>query len=323
MKYNIGITGTGSLIGQGIIKSIKNSEYADQYNLIGFDYFEENVGKHWVDQYYILPDILDETVSEADWLNSLVAKIEAEKLRVLFVGVDFELPILADARAKIEAQTGCSIMVSGANVIEIGNDKYLTYQFLKDNGLFYPETNLPNEVDFESLTFPVIVKPRVGARSVGVYKVNSIDELKDSLAKVKEPIIQEYIGNEDSEYTCGLLYLTEELQNQIVLKRSLKQGNTFISEYSDQFSDKIYNYIKAIGKKLKPYGACNLQLRVNKEGNPILFEINPRHSGTTYMRTLFGYNEVIFILKYLLEKEQISFELKNGKAMRFYEEKLL
>ncbi|MES2808654.1 MAG: ATP-dependent carboxylate-amine ligase, partial [Bacteroidota bacterium] len=38
MKYNIGITGTGSLVGQAIIKSIIRSEYKDDYNLTGFDY---------------------------------------------------------------------------------------------------------------------------------------------------------------------------------------------------------------------------------------------------------------------------------------------
>ena len=53
------------------------------------------------------------------------------------------------------------------------------------------------------------------------------------------------------------------------------------------------------------------------------FEINQRHSGTTYMRALFGYHEVIYILKYVLENKVTNFSLQNGKAMRFYDEKLV
>lgn len=323
MIYNVGITGSGSLIGQGIIKSIKNSKYAVNYKLIGFDYFTNTVGSFWCDENYILPDLLSEEVSEKEWLTLLVEKIKKENLDILFVGVDFELPILAKEKASIEKETNCKIIVSSNEVITVGNDKYLTYLFLKENGLNYPKTFLPEEINNENLDFPLIVKPRVGARSVGVYKVNSLSELNDKLSIVKDPIIQECIGDDSTEYTCGVLFLDDELKAQIPLKRSLKAGNTYTSEYNESFSEKILEYVKEIAEKLKPYGSCNLQLRLDKNGIPKLFEINPRHSGTTYMRTLFGYNEVIYILKSVLEKETIKFSLKNGKAIRFYDEKLI
>lgn len=323
MKFKIGITGTGSLIGQGIIKCIKNSQFSTQYNLVGFDYFENTVGSFWCDSNYILPDILKKEISEEEWLDTLLSKIEDEKLDVLFVGVDFELPILSKKRTYIEETTGCKIMVSSERVIEIGNDKYLTYQFLKKNHLSYPYTFLPEEKELKKLNFPLIVKPRVGARSVGVYKVENTEDMVEKLKKVKEPIVQEYIGDEGTEYTCGIICFEGELKAMIPLRRSLKGGNTFISEYNESFSEKITNYVQAIAKYLQPYGSCNLQLRVDKDGEPKLFEINPRHSGTTYMRSLFGYNEIIFILKYLLEQETIDFTLRNGKAMRYYEEKLI
>ncbi|MFT5250185.1 MAG: carbamoyl-phosphate synthase large subunit [Ulvibacter sp.] len=323
MVFNVGITGTGSLIGQGIIKSIKNSEISNNYRLVGFDYFKNTVGSFWCSKNYILPDILSEKVSESIWLNSLIEKIEVENLNILFIGVDFELPILASERERIENRTGCKVIVSSMEVIKKGNDKYLTYKFLKDNGLAYPETYLPDEIDFMSLSFPVIVKPRVGARSVGVYKVNNILELESKLNIVNNPIIQEYVGDDTTEYTCGIICFDGELKAQIPLRRSLKAGHTHISNYTSSFPNSIYEYVKEIAEKLRPHGSCNLQLRIDDNGVPKLFEINPRHSGTTYMRTLFGYNEVIFILKYILENETVPFTLKEGKAVRFYEEKLV
>ena len=58
---NIGITGTGSLIGQAIIKSIKQSSFKNE-RLIGIDYFTETIGSYWTDKNYILPDILDKDI---------------------------------------------------------------------------------------------------------------------------------------------------------------------------------------------------------------------------------------------------------------------
>lgn len=322
MSYTIGITGTGSLIGQAIIKSIKNSAYANDYQLIGFDYFNNTVGSFWCDENFILPDLLKPGI-EAAWLEEVQRVIHKTQVKILFVGVDFELPYFAKHKAMLEKATGCTIIVSDERVIEIGNDKYLTYQFLKENGLSYPVTYLPNECDFGTLSFPLIVKPRVGARSVGVYKVKSLDELQTALAKVKDPIIQELVGNDGTEYTCGILSLDDKLQKSIALRRSLKDGNTFISEYRSDFPPVIYEYLEAIADKLKPFGSCNFQLRMDDHNIPKLFEINPRHSGTTYMRTLFGYNEVIYILKYILEGVKMDFELSDGKAMRYFDETLI
>ena len=57
MQFNVGITGTGSLIGQAIIKSIIRSDYSDNYNLVGFDYFTDTVGSFLCKKNHILPDI--------------------------------------------------------------------------------------------------------------------------------------------------------------------------------------------------------------------------------------------------------------------------
>lgn len=322
MAFNIGITGTGSLIGQAIIKSIKRSKYSEEYNLIGFDYFKNTVGSFWCNQNFILPDLL-QADQEKLWINKLEILIKEQEIKILFIGVDFELPVLARYKEQIEIKTKCKIIVSSETVINIGNDKYLTYLFLKENGLSYPETLLPENCDFSELKFPLIIKPRVGARSVGVYKVNSIAELQTALGKVENPIIQELVGDDSTEYTCGVLSLDGSLQKSIALNRSLKDGNTFISEYKATYPSIIYDYLNDITDKLKPFGACNFQLRIDREGIPKLFEINPRHSGTTYIRSLFGYNEVVFILKFLLENQVIDFDMKEGKAIRHFEETLI
>ena len=203
------------------------------------------------------------------------------------------------------------------------NDKYLTYEFLKTNDLNYPETFLPNDFEVNNLKFPVIVKPRIGARSVGVSVVKSSNKIKEVVAATSSPVIQELVGNDSEEYTCGVISFNGEVKHIIVLKRSLKAGNTYISEYKKDFSENIYEYVREIACKLDIYGACNFQLRVDQNGMPKLFEINPRHSGTTYVRSLFGFKEILYILQFILESTEMEFELKEGKVLRYFEEVII
>lgn len=318
----IGVTGTGSLIGQAIIKSIIRGKYASE-SIVGFDYFEETVGSQWCDGNYILPDLLLKSVSNEDWLSFLIKIIIDEKIEILFVGVDFELPILALHKNIIEKNTKCKILVSRGEAIDIGNDKYLTYKFLKDNNLPCPDTWLPNQVLETDLNFPVIVKPRRGYRSRHVYVVHSMDELKSKLSIVEEPIVQELIGSKNTEYTCGIISFDGLEVRSIAINRSLKEGNTFVSEFSKNVPEILEEYLSQVAKKLKPNGVVNFQLRMDKDGVPKIFEINPRNSGTTYIRTLFGFKEVEYVIDLFNSGIPEPFELKEGRVMRYFEEKVI
>lgn len=320
-KITIAVTGTGSLIGQAIIKSIMRSDLNSKIELIGFDYFKQTVGSYWINNNnYLLPDILKPEITEEEWLNYIIEVLVKQNVKLLFVGVDFELPLFAKNKSYIERKTNTKVLVSDNNVIEIANDKYLTYQFLKDNNLFYPKSYLPNDINFSDLQYPVIIKPRRGARSVGVHKVKNEQQLLNLIDSIKEPVIQEYIGDDLNEYTCGTIYLNNELKKSIILNRSLKEGNTFISKYKNDFPEIIVKYLHDVADKLKPFGACNFQLRMDSDGIPKIFEINSRHSGTTYIRSLFGYNEIEYIINSLLFNKEIEFNLIEGTVVRYYDE---
>lgn len=319
-KINIAVTGIGSLIGQAVIKSIQRSDLKDKINIIGFDYFKDTVGSFWIDEKYILPDILKPEVTHQEWLDVIVKLIIERDIKILFVGVDFELPIFAKHKEDIERKTGAVVMVSSTEVVEIADDKFLTYEFLKKNGLLHPQSHLPGEIDYDALEYPVIVKPRKGARSIGVHKVRDKSNLLRVLEEVKDPVIQECVGVDTDEFTCGTIYLNDELKKIIVLRRSLKEGNTFISHYRNDFPEIITTYLKEVTECLKPFGACNFQLRLDENGMPKIFEINSRHSGTTYIRSLFGYKEIEYIINLLLFNKEIEFELREGTVVRYYDE---
>jgi carbamoyl-phosphate synthase large subunit len=319
----IAVTGTGSLVGQAIIKCIQKSEFYRDSLIIGFDYIKDTVGSYWVDDNVILPDITKENVSYNDAVDELIIHLNGKKVDILFIGIDFDLPMYAQYKSKIEAETGTIIIVNDENLIGIADDKYKTYTFLKENNFSYPETYLLDAIP-QDLMFPAILKPCTGASSIGVSIVYNIDEAIAKAQHLKKPIVQELIGDAESEYTCGVVFLNEEIIDSIVLRRKLKKGDTFKAIHKNDFSIKIYDYIHALTEVLKPNGVCNFQLRIDKEGIPKLFEINARHSGTTHFRCLFNYNEVEIILNHYFPLPNYTKPLKTyGMAIRYFDEKIV
>lgn len=323
-KVAIGITGTGSLIGQAVIKCIKNSGIKEKVDLVGFDYIPGSVGSYWCSVNYLLPDIFKKNIEEKVWLNRLIELIHKHELRILFIGIDFELPVFAKHKAYIEQESGCNVVVSSSEIIAIADDKYLTAEFLKKNGLYYPKSYTKQEYKTGTLSFPLIVKPRVGFRSVGFNFVKDQKQFEEVLGKVESPVIQECIGSMEDEYTCGVIYFENKLHASIALKRTLREGNTSTAVYSSNTPRVIYEYLEQTANALKPYGVLNFQLRLDKDKKPKIFEINARHSGTTFMRALFGYNEIEYIVCFLMHWPLPKMEnLKEGKVVRFFDEFLV
>ena len=193
------------------------------------------------------------------------------------------------------------------------------FPYNKEKELTFLQSEVDDALDVKELHFPMIVKPRNGYRSVDVHLVNDKTELNDKIHSTLNPVIQEYIGTEKTEYTCGVIAFNGDVKKSIVLNRTLKDGNTITTYLDHNFPVIIKDYIENVSKKLGHFGVCNFQLRVDK-GVPKIFEINARHSGTTYIRSMYGFNEIEYIINYVLFNREIEFELSEGKTVRFFDE---
>jgi carbamoyl-phosphate synthase large subunit len=314
------VTGAGAVLGQGIIKSLRSASLPCE--IIALDPNPLSPGLYWADRATIIPMASDPGYEEA-----VEAILDQEMPDAVLVGTDVELSIFAERRAEWEARFETHILVSNNDVVEIADDKYATAQFLGQHGLSYPKS--VKAEDREALLelvaevgFPLIVKPRRGARAVGVSKVDTMAELEATIADRSDLVVQQMAGEDDQEYTAGVIFFDDEVKASIVLRRDLRDGNTYRA-YSGDYPD-YQKYVHDMARALKPHGPANFQFRVDKHGVPRLFEINARFSGTTPMRALFGFNEVDLCLRKLLLGEDIAMPtVKHGTVVRFLEEQFL
>ena len=128
-------------------------------------------------------------------------------------------------------------------------------------------------------------------------------------------VVQQFLPEDDGEFTSGCVVLDGKCKAIVTLKRDLRDGNTYRT-YKDENTSLYDKDIISIAEKLNSDGPVNFQFRVYN-GKPVIFEINGRFSGTTPLRNFYGFNEVEALLKYYLFNEQIEKPiLRNGVVLR-------
>lgn len=124
-------------------------------------------------------------------------------INVIIPLFDIDLPILASHKEEFK-KIGIIILVSDISVINICNDKWLTYLFLKKHGFFTPVSYLDinivlEEINRKCLKFPIIIKPRWGMGSIGMLKVENKEELKVCYKKIQHKIFNSYLKYESQQ----------------------------------------------------------------------------------------------------------------------------
>ena len=324
-KINVLVSGAGNGVGQSIIRSLRLSKL--KLNIFTCDINSSYAKIYNPKKYIVFPKV--ETFNSHKKILKIFKKYNID---VFFCGSEFEIYFFSNKKGFFEKNFKTKICITNKNTIRISNDKYLTYKFLKVNGLPFPKTSKINKKtlsrEISKYRFPVILKDRFGTSSRNVYLVKNINELKVFLPLIKKPIIQEYLKHYSknnsslNEYTCSFFSnLKGKRLGIFVLSRQLKNGTSWITEHNLNYPKKLVRIIEKISEKIENIGSFNIQLIKTKK-NYIPFEFNSRFSGTTSVRAHFGFNEPEMFIKDLFkEKLKVNnLKITEGKVVRYIEE---
>jgi carbamoyl-phosphate synthase large subunit len=288
------VTGAGALLGQGILRELRDSSL--EPHLIGVDPSPLSAGLYWCDEAALVPMARD-----AAYLPRIEELLQQYRPNALLVGTDVELEKLAEERHRLEETYGVHVVVASPEVIRIADDKYVTAKFFESLDMPAPRSVLRGEEMqlVEEIGFPLVVKPRVGARSYGVHLVHDVDELHRAIESLESPVIQECVGESGAEFTAGSLTFDGVCEAAIVMRRDLRDGNTYraFAEPMPELEAQVRRWAEALGA----HGPANFQFRLDADGVPKVFEINARFSGTTALRRHAGFPEVEMVLRHLVD----------------------
>ena len=282
------VTGAGGGMGEGIIKALRMIPDLE-IHIIAADISHWAAGLYAADAARLVP-----CAASSGYVDAILGVCREEKVDYYVPGTDIELAICASHVSRIEHETGAHVVVAPLDVVRIADDKWETARFLERRDLPFPRTFLRSQWRTGALPFPVVVKPRIGWRSIGFEVVSDEVELERALQRADEIVLQEHLGSDDSEFTCTLVMCRGEPSRVAVLQRWLRAGDTYrVVPVRDAT---IEAYVLDVARALRIEGPCNVQLRVD-HGVPKLFEINARFSGTTPLCAELGFNPVESYLK--------------------------
>lgn len=305
---NVAVSAVGGAVGQGIIKALQKTEYST----IGINSEVLGAGLYATSRSY-----MGLCANHPKYVDKLIEICNKEKCAVLFPGLNVELAPLSNNIEKFK-KNNIFPVISDPNVIEVCEDKLKTCDFLKSNNFPSPKTYRLEDYSFE-LDFPVVLKPQKGGhRSVGVFEArdrSEFDRYRENV-DMNNYVVQEYI--EGDEYTCGTVSLEKQCVGTILMKRELRFGDTYKAFVVND--EKLSNFVKTVINALKPFGACNVQLKL-KNDVPHIFEFNARCSGTTASRALAGFNEPKTTCDYISKGiRNPHFDIKEIVILRYWKE---
>lgn len=282
MKYfkTILVTGCGGDIGQSIGKILR-TEFKDTL-LIGCDIHDKHAAHFIYDKCIIVPRV------DSNYYKKEVEKIVFNYKPELIIPTS-ESELRHFYNNKIRELAGVPLLMPCFESMRIGNDKFTTQEFLKQNNLPYAWTikvgkGQPKE-------FPCVLKDIAGRGSNGftIIQENDYESYKNY---GNSYIFQEYLQPDNEEYTCGLFRSRTGEVRSIVFHRMLFQGYTNYGEIV--FNKGISDLLTIIANKLNLEGCINVQLRLTNKKGPVVFEINARFSSTVLFRHILGFKDVIW-----------------------------
>lgn len=304
------ISAIGGDIGYGVIKALKAT--GQDFFFLGFDRKKYNASLDLVDEFHISPAYND----EEQWISFVTELIQTSQVDYFWPITEPEIK-LVDKNRDLFKRT--SVVMNKTDILHIALDKEKTAKELRQGGIHTPETWDSPETCVEK--YPLIVKEAFGCGSHAVRMVINKEELMQTFSEMQHPIIQEYIGSEQEEYTLSI-FSDGIIINYIAFKRTLGFGG--MSRYVELVDDEeIKNIAYTVAKLLSLEGSVNVQMR-KENGTYYVFEINPRISSTVGFRVQLGFNDVAWWLD-MMEGKAISPYSSPKKKMhgvRTVEEKI-
>lgn len=296
------LTCVGGLISPGIIDNLKSIPEISR--VVGTDTSSEAIGFHMVDKSYVVPK-----GDSSDYIATILEIAGREAIDVIIPCSDEEVLSLSLHKDSFQKK-GVSILCSSYEITSKAIDKGTMLNFLKQYSLPLPNFFLPKNAH-ELIKMaqecgypdkPVVVKPRRGrgGRGFRVLK-EEIDILTRDSHEMKLEWFLEIMGQDDHlelvlmEYLPGNDYSIDILADKgrllFIVPRWRIKSISGPSQIGEVFWDnEIAETVELIVRLFGFDSNINLQFKcsASPDGNPLLYEINPRLSGTIVAGTAAG-----------------------------------
>ncbi len=330
------ITAAGNQYMPGLVKCFRENGERN-IRLVGADMSDDPTIFQMMDINYKVPAATDPA-----YVDRLLEICKNEKADIVIPVMSADLMPLIDNQKRFQ-EIGTIVSISNRESVEITNNKFKLYEFMRNNGMKVPKFCLiknANELKqaFEYVGYPknpVCIKATELSGSRGIRIVDPSKSRFDILFREKPNSF--YISYEELEV---ILNEKEKMPEMMVMEAlpgkefsidlvadhgkilymAARQSNSITASIPMEATlfhdEKAYNIAREIIEKLKLDGNADLDFKYNRKDEPVLMEINPRVAATMAIFMEGGMNLPYLRVKQLLGEELPECEIKNGVKMK-------
>ena len=245
--------------------------------------YDLGVVTRFKNQSIVISDV-DTDIEIADKVyNELVEKNEYDIVVPLS---DFSAGIAAKNKTKWET-CGTKVAVNDFEVFMLAYDKLNTMRICMENNIPCPNTIIAeseDEVDYSSIKYPVVIKPRSACGSIGFHKVDNEEKLKKLLHtnSYGPMLIQEYIPQTGRQYNAHFFLDGDHNVRTAVCTEKCRWfpidggASTLCRTINHEY---ILEICTQLLKKIGWVGYCDIDLMEDpRDGSIRIIEINARIS---------------------------------------------
>lgn len=266
------------------------------------------------DEYVLTPNIYDDS-----YISFLLDYCKRQNIQAIISLFDIDLPVLAKNKELFKS-SGIELVISDYKVTTICNDKWLTYEFLVSIGIkqtpsFINLVEAKNAIEEGVVKYPLFIKPRWGMGSIGIYKVETDEELDVLYKKLHREIFNTYLKFESAMDVDSCIIIQQAIKGQeygievlndlrgnyvrtfAKKKVAMRSGETDIAETIDPSQFEAIG--KNISENLRHIANLDVDCFVSESGDIYVLEMNCRFGGQYPFTHLSGVNVPKQIVEWL------------------------
>lgn len=330
------LSACGAQFAPGLVKCLKDNGERE-IRVIGIDMHYDPTLDGLYDGIYEVP-----AASDPKYIDVILDICKKENVDVVLPFMSAELIPFLDRKAEFDKQ-GIKVAVGDRKTIETTINKYNFYAFLKAQGLKVPKFHVIKKASelkgaCEAVgypEYPVCVKATELSGSRGIRMIDpsksrfdilfgekpnsfftSFEDLQATLnerPEMPEMMAMEYLPGEEGSVDLiadhgKILYMCYRESN--VNLASIPQAATL------SYNKEAYEIAESVVKALGLDGSADLDFKYDRDGKPVLMEINPRIAATMQIFKEGGLNLPYLRIKQLLGEELPKIDIKYGVKMK-------
>jgi len=298
-----------------LIKAFRENAPAGSM-LYGADFDRTCPASFFLDGLFEVPFKIDDA-----YITRLLEICINNKIDLLIPLIDPELLPLAKAKEEF-SKVGTIVMISNMEMIEISRDKFKTFERMNQIGIPSPKTILGKDFSSDSVSYPIILKPRNGSSSKGLFVINDKNQLPSpNIYKNEDYIAQELIKG--YEVTVDILCDDHGRYIEGVQRKRLKVRGGEVERAVTIKERTLHLLVERLVEELRPFGVINAQFMFDERRESYtLMEINPRFGGGYPLAYYAGANYPKMLIRIIAgeEIEYTPMSYEEDKYMLRYDE---